>query len=379
MGSWRRCTLAMALLAVGTVPASAAKLTPVAGGLSDVTALASPADDGRLFVTEAGGTVRIVRDGTISARPFADLRKVVRSGGEQGLLGIAFHPGYAANGRLFVDYTDHSGATVIAELRRSPANPDRADATYRRTLMRIPQPYSNHNGGMVAFGPDGFLYIGMGDGGAGGDPQNRAQSLNSRLGKLLRIDVDRRQGRLQYAIPSSNPFRGRKGVPGEIYSIGLRNPWRFSFDRARKDLWIGDVGQGEQEEVDFTTVAQARGANFGWNAWEGTSRYNRGTTPTIRRLVRPVAVYNHHAGCSIIGGYVYRGPSIPGLDGRYVFGDFCTSRMWSLRAGPRPGGRREITDTLGIRLPRGGIRTFGQGGDGTLFVATGDRIWRFAR
>jgi len=360
-------------------PASAARLVPIANGLSDVTAMTSPAGDPRVFIAELAGTVRIMENGAVRTKPFANLRRFVRSGGEQGLLGIAFHPRYAANGLFYVNYTDTSDATVIAEFRRSATDPNVANATYRRQLMRIPQPYTNHNGGMIAFGPDGYLYIGMGDGGAGGDPQNRAQSMNSRLGKLLRIDVNRRQGKLQYAIPVGNPFRGRSGIPGEIYSIGLRNPWRFSFDRMRSgDLWIGDVGQGTQEEVNYTTLAQARGANFGWRTWEGTYRYS--TTPlTIKQLIRPVAVYGHRAGCSITGGYVYRGPSIPGLDGRYVFGDFCSSRMWSMTAGPRPGGRREITNALGVRLPRTGIRTFGEGADGTLYVATGDRIWRFAR
>lgn len=374
----RMTAMCLVLLLTGAAHAAAARLVPAAGGLKDVTALTAPKDDTRLFVAESRGTVRVVRAGRVRPTPFADITRLVRSGGEQGLLGLAFHPKYASNGRFYVNYTDRDGATVIAELRRSPANPDIANPGYRRQLMRIPQPYSNHNGGALAFGPDGYLYIGMGDGGAGGDPQNRAQAMNSRLGKLLRIDVDGRQGRLQYRIPPSNPFRGRPGIPGEIYAIGLRNPWRISFDRIRGDLWIGDVGQSRREEISFATVAQARGANFGWRVWEGDVRH--GTTPlTIRRLIRPVTVYDHRFGCSVTGGYVYRGPSIPGLDGRYVFGDFCTSRIWSMRAGPRPGDRREITNALSTRVPRTGIRTFGEGGDGTLYVANAQRIWRFAR
>ncbi len=374
----RFAAMCLTLLTAGTVPATAARLIPAGGGLRDVTALAAPREDARLFVAEMRGTIRIVQDAKVRPRPFVDISRLVRSGGEQGLLGIAFHPKYASNGRFYVNYTDRDGATVIAELRRSPTDPNAANANHRRQLMRIPQPYSNHNGGALAFGRDGYLYIGMGDGGAGGDPQNRAQAMNSRLGKLLRIDVNGRQGRLQYRIPPTNPFRGRAGIPGEIFAIGLRNPWRLSFDRLRGDLWIGDVGQNTQEEISFTTVANARGANFGWRVWEGNTRH--GTTPlTIRRLIRPVAVYGHRVGCSVTGGYVYRGPSIPGLDGRYVFGDFCTSRIWSMRAGPRPGDRREITGALGLRVPRVGIRTFGEGGDGTLYVADAQRVWRFAR
>jgi glucose/arabinose dehydrogenase len=244
--------------------------------------------------------------------------------------------------------------------------------------MRIAQPYSNHNGGNVAFGPDGYLYIGMGDGGSGGDPQNRAQSMRTRLGKMLRIDVNGTQGTLQYRIPASNPYRTRIGVPKEIYSIGLRNPWRFSFDRSRGDLWIGDVGQSAVEEIDFNAAGLGRGVNYGWRRFEGRSRYSSSPLGP-GRLIWPVATFSHRVGCSVTGGFVYRGPSIPGLDGRYLFSDFCASRIWSMRAGPTPGDRRDISATLGVRIPKFGVRTFGEGGDGTLYVANATQIWRFSR
>ncbi len=365
----------------GASPAMGAQLTQVASGFQGALLVTAPAGDDRLFVVEQGGTVRIIRpDGTVVPRPFVDLSSLVSSGGERGLLGLAFHPRYASNGRFFVNYTNRSGTTVVAELRVS-GNRDVANAGSRRVLMRIAQPYANHNGGMVAFGPDGFLYIGMGDGGSGGDPENRAQNLRSLLGKMLRIDVNGRTAARPYRIPASNPFRGRPGVPPEIFALGLRNPWRFSFDRVRGDLWIGDVGQNSREEIDFVTLARARGANFGWKRFEGRSRFS-GVGLSAGRLVQPVADYGHGAGCSVTGGYVYRGPGIPGLDGRYVFADFCTSRVWSMRAGPTPGGLREITGALGTRLPtageNGGVRAFGEGADGRLYVSTGTRIWRFA-
>ncbi len=375
------CLSGVALMLTVAAPAMGARLTQVASGFKQALLITAPAGDDRLFVVEQGGTVRIVRpDGTVVPQPFLNLSALVSRGGEQGLLGLAFHPRYATNGRLFVNYTNRSGDTVVAELRVS-GNPDVANAGSRRRLMLIAQPYSNHNGGMVAFGPDGFMYIGMGDGGSGGDPENRAQNLRSPLGKMLRIDVKGRTARRPYGIPASNPFRGRAGVPPEIFALGLRNPWRFSFDRTRGDLWIGDVGQNSREEIDFATAARARGANFGWKRFEGRSRFS-GVGLSAGRLIQPVADYGHRAGCSVTGGYVYRGPSIPGLDGRYVFSDFCSSRLWSMRAGPKPGGLREITDLLGMRLPTasedGGVRGFGEGADGQLYVSTGTTVWRFA-
>ena len=374
--------LRMAIVAVlalaSAVPAMAARLTQAATGFDRALLITAPADDNRLFVVEQGGKIRIVRpDGTVASRPFLDISSLVSGGGEQGLLGLAFHPRYATNGRFFVNYTNRIGATVVAEFRVS-GNRDVANAASRRRVIRIAQPFANHNGGMVAFGPDGFLYIGMGDGGSGGDPGNRAQNLATRLGKILRIDVNGRTKTRPYKIPVSNPFRNRRGAQPEIFALGVRNPWRFSFDRARPDLWIGDVGQNKIEEIDFATLARARGANFGWNRFEGRSRFS--SVPlSAGRLIQPVAQYNHGPGCSVTGWYVYRGPSIPGLDGRYIFSDFCSSQVWSMRAGPTPGGLRDISNSLGMRLPTGGVRGFGEGSDGRLYVTTGGTVWRFDR
>lgn len=377
----RTLTIATALGVAATAsPALAARLTPVAGGFRDVTTVTAPRGDGRIFVVEQRGIVRVIPAGasTPLATPYLDLTDRVRSGGEQGLLGLTFHPKFASNGKLYVNYTNARGSTVVAEFRAPTPSANRVSrATFRR-LMRIAQPYSNHNGGNVAFGPDGYLYIGMGDGGSGGDPQNRAQSMRSRLGKMLRIDVNGTQGTLPYRIPASNPYRTRIGVPKEIYSIGLRNPWRFSFDRARGDLWIGDVGQNSVEEIDFNAVGLGRGANYGWRRYEGRSRY-AATTLGPGRLIWPVSTYSHSVGCSVTGGFVYRGPSISGLDGRYLFSDYCASRIWSMRAGPTPGDRRDITTSLGVAIPQYGVRTFGEGGDGTLYVASGTQVWRFAK
>jgi glucose/arabinose dehydrogenase len=372
-----RAVVVVALALSAAAPAMGARLVEVAGGFDDALFVAAPAGDDRLFVVEQSGKIRIIRpNGTVAPEPFLDVSGLISRGGEQGLLGLAFHPRYASNGRLFVNYTNRSGNTVIAELRAS-ANPNVANPASRRRLMLIAQPFSNHNGGMVTFGPDGYLYIGMGDGGSGGDPGNRAQSLRTPLGKLLRIDVDGRTAARPYRIPITNPFRGRAGVPPEIFALGLRNPWRFSFDRTRGDLWIGDVGQNSLEEIDFVTLARARGANFGWKRFEGRSRFSN-VGLSAGRLIQPVAQYSHSQGCSVTGGYVYRGPSIPGLDGRYIYSDYCSSEIWSLRAGPSPGGLRRITGSLGIRLPQAGVRGFGEGSEGRLYVATGGTVWRFA-
>ena len=378
LGTAIRTLGAAALALAAAAPAMAARLVEAASGFDNALFITAPAGDGRLFVVEQGGAVRIIRpNGTVAPQPFLDVSGLITSGGEQGLLGLAFHPRYASNGRFFVNYTNRSGSTVVAEFRVSAANPNVANPASRRRLMLIAQPFANHNGGMVAFGPDGYLYIGMGDGGSGGDPGNRAQNLRTPLGKLLRIDVNGRSGRRPYRIPITNPFRGRAGVPPEIFALGLRNPWRFSFDRARTDLWIGDVGQNSIEEVDFVTIARARGANFGWSRFEARSRFSN-VGLSAGHLVQPVAQYSHAKGCSVTSGYVYRGPSIPGLDGRYVYGDYCSARIWSLRAGPSPGGLREITGSLGMRLPQYGIRGFGEGADGQLYVTTGGAVWRFA-
>jgi glucose/arabinose dehydrogenase len=241
-------------------------------------------------------------------------------------------------------------------------------------LLAIQQPYDNHNGGQLVFGPDGLLYIGTVDCSSAGDPEDRAQDLDSLLGKILRIDVDGRSPGLQYRIPEGNPFRG--AGRGEIYAYGLRNPWRFSFDRARGDIWIGDVGQNAIEEIDFARNGRARGANFGWNAFEGRSGYGGRLRPGSTHR-RPVAQYSHASGCSVTGGYVYRGTKVPALRGRYVFADYCTGRVWSMRAGPNPGGLRQDTRRIGTSV--GNVMSFGEGNDGTLYLIgqAGSTLYRF--
>ena len=277
---------------------------------------------GRLFVVEQEGRVRIMRDGKVQATPFLDIAADILAGGERGLLGLAFHPRYRDNGRLFVNYTRKpDGATVIAEYKASGDKADRAAAS-GQVLLVIAQPWSNHNGGMLAFGPDGYLYIGMGDGGLAADPGNRAQNPQELLGKMLRIDVDSGKPR-PYGIPPDNPYARGGGRP-EIYAMGLRNPWRFSFDRATGDLWAGDVGQGDREEIDIIR----RGANYGWRIMEGTQCFLPPWGCDKKGLALPVTEYkNAKPRCAVTGGYVYRGKALPELQGYYLFADFCSGEV----------------------------------------------------
>jgi glucose/arabinose dehydrogenase len=296
---------------------------------------APPGDTRRVFVVEQGGTIRVVRAGKRLSRPFLDLRSKVTSGGEQGLLSLAFAPDYARTRRFYVNYTDRAGTQSVVEYRRSKAGRDRALASSARLVLQYDGVEPNHNGGLVAFGPDRLLYIGTGDGGGANDQhgaRGNAQDLGSLLGKILRIDP-RRSGSRRYTVPPSNPFVGQSGAAAEIYSYGLRNPWRFSFDRATGDLAIADVGQGETEEVDFATNGAAKGANYGWRPFEGRRR-----TPGIAggesapNAVAPVIELSHDDGnCSITGGYVVRDKGLPALDGRYVYGDFCKGQLRSAK------------------------------------------------
>jgi glucose/arabinose dehydrogenase len=334
--AWRRAVganaapgLMLALVAAcdgAAGPQGSIRLEPVIDGLTSPLYLTHAGDhSGRLFVVEQTGRILVLQPGTRGAQPFLEIGARVRSGGERGLLGLAFHPRFAENGRLFVDYTRApDGATVIAEYRVGPDG--RADASSERVLLTIAQPYANHNGGMVAFGPDGFLYIGMGDGGSAGDPQNRAQNPNELLGKILRIDVDHGE---PYGIPTDNPYARGGGRP-EIYAIGLRNPWRFSFDRKTGELWAADVGQNAIEEIDLIK----RGGNYGWHLFEGTHRYAADGEVDLAALTMPIAEYGHDDGrCSITGGYVYRGQAIPALAGTYIFGDYCSGDVFGLKDG----------------------------------------------
>lgn len=283
------------------------------------------AGDDRLFVVEQPGRIRIVESGRVLPAPFLDISRRVAFGGERGLLGLAFHPDYRRNGRFFVNYTrDPDGATVIAEYHAS-ADPDRA-APAEKLLLLVPQPYPNHNGGMVEFGPDGLLYLGLGDGGSGGDPGNRAQNTYELLGKILRIDVDRGA---PYRIPPDNPFAAGGGR-AEVFAWGLRNPWRFSFDRETGALWVGDVGQDAWEEVDVVR----RGGNYGWRVMEGRHCFRPPRGCETRGLEPPVAEYAHSGGrCSVIGGYVYHGRRVPRLAGTYVSGDYCSGEIFGLTNG----------------------------------------------
>lgn len=348
----------------GTPPIAAAApeitLTPIATGLQQPVSV-THAGDSRLFITLQPGLVVIFEDGAVLPLPFLDIRSLVSTGGERGLLSIAFDPAYRFNGRFFVNYTDLSGATVIARYEVSATNPNRANAASRREILRIEQPYSNHNGGQLQFGADGYLYIGMGDGGSGGDPQNRAQNPSELLGKMLRIDVSGDT----YAIPSTNPFRGVPGVRGEIWARGLRNPWRFSFDRATRDLWIADVGQGDWEEINFQPSTSDGGENYGWRLMEGSHCYNPSQNCNDGSLVLPLIEYGHTDGaCSVTGGYVYRGSLSPTLAGTYVYGDYCN--------GVIRGARRDAAGRVSTRLlvdTNLMISTFGEGADGELYVA----------
>jgi len=310
-------------------PPNSVTLTPVVSGLSNPVDLqASDDTTGRLFVVEQAGTIRILQNGTLLPTPFLDIRSRVTFSGEMGLLGVAFHPGFAQNGRFYLNYVRGpllARQTVIAEYQVSPADANQADPATERILLVINQPYDNHKGGQLTFGPDNFLYIGLGDGGSGGDPQGNGQNLQKLLGKMLRIDVDHTTGALPYAIPADNPFAAGGGLP-EIWAYGLRNPFRFSFDTATGKLFVGDVGQSAYEEVDILQ----KGGNYGWNVMEGLHCYNPATGCNMTGLMLPIVEYAHSEGIAVIGGYVYHGTAMPGLTGSYIFGDFGSGKIWRL-------------------------------------------------
>jgi len=342
-------------------------LTRVIDGLDSPLFLTAPfADTTRLFVVEQPGRIRIIKDGHLLPAPFLDIRDRVRSGGERGLLSMAFHPRYPENGFLYVDYTDRHGDTRI-ERYHVTSDPDRADPASNVQILRVSQPYANHNGGLVAFGPDGMLYVGMGDGGSGGDPQDRAGNLDELLGKLLRLDIDHGT---PYTIPRDNPFAVSGAGRPEIWASGLRNPWRFSFDPPAHQLWIGDVGQGAWEEVDLVDD-RAAGLDFGWRRFEGTHPYkpkDGRTTPTM-----PLLEYGHDDGCSVTGGVVYRGRAVPALVGQYVYADYCSGWIRSVRAGD---GRVAETHLWNVPRP-GSIASFGVDGRGELYViALEGAVWQ---
>ncbi len=286
----------------------------VAGGFDNpVQATAAPGDAARIYVVEQTGRIKVVEDGRTREQPFVDLSDRIVAGGEQGLLSVAFHPDYATNGRVFVDYTNTDGDTRVVELTADPAAAV-ADPSTAKELLAVEQPASNHNGGQLAFGPDGLLYVGMGDGGGSGDPNGNGQDTTVQLGKLLSLDVD------------------ASGATWQMRAYGLRNPWRFSFDRETGALFVGDVGQGSWEEIDAVAWPADKVLNFGWNVYEGTHEFSGGEVNPEGRLVKPVAEYNHDTGaCSVTGGFVYRGAAMPGLGGRYFYGDYCSGEIWTFR------------------------------------------------
>ncbi|HYH06563.1 MAG TPA: PQQ-dependent sugar dehydrogenase [Thermoanaerobaculia bacterium] len=344
-------------------------LEPVVTGTSRPVSIAH-AGDQRLFIVQQSGRI-MVWDGTrLLPDPFLDVTSRITSTGERGLLGLAFHPRYAENGFFYVNYTDLQGDTVIARYRVS-SDPNRADTASAKTLLTVDQPFPNHNGGQLQFGPDGYLYIGLGDGGSGGDPGNRAQDLAQLLGKMLRIDVDSGD---PYGIPSGNPFAGRDGVRPEIWASGLRNPWRYTFDRMTGDLWIADVGQGDWEEINFQPRASIGGENYGWRLMEGTHCFEPDDNCNNGTLVQPVIEYDHSSqACSVTGGYVYRGTRYVRLYGAYVYADFCNGIIRA--ATPSVGGvlvSRTLIDANFF------VSTFGEDVNGELYVAdyNGGTIYR---
>jgi hypothetical protein len=337
-----------------------------AGAFAFPLLVLSPAGDRtRLFVVEKRGTIRIVQQGAILAAPFLDLSGQVSNGSEQGLLGVAFHPQYQTNGLFVVHYTNDAGDTRVSVFRVSAGDPNRADAGSEQVFLSVSQPFPNHNGGMVAFSPtDGHLYLGLGDGGSGGDPQGNGQRRSTLLGKILRFSLS---GTGQVAIPADNPFVSESGARPEIWSTGLRNPWRFSFDRLTGDLYIGDVGQGNLEEIDAVTPAAGRGANFGWSTMEGRSCFGASSCDQTG-LTPPVLDYGHQGGaCSVTGGYVYRGAAIPSLRGTYFYGDYCAGWVRSFRwENGVVTDPREWDDLA----PGGPITSFGEDADGELYLTT---------
>lgn len=342
----------------------------IADGFSQPLFVTGAGDgSGRLFVVEKTGRVMIVREGKRLEQPLLDLSGAVSTESERGLLGLAFPPDFLGTGVFYVDYTDRNGDTVVSRLA---ASGDSARQDSEEILLRIAQPYSNHNGGMLAFGPDGYLYIGTGDGGSGGDPQSNGQSLDTLLGKLLRIDVSTRAAQARYGIPSDNPFIDRSGARPEIWALGLRNPWRFSFDRETGDLWIGDVGQNEYEEINLQPAGSVGGENYGWNLYEGTHRFRAGPNTPTAGLMMPVIEYDHSAGRSVTGGYVYRGESIRGLAGAYVYGDFASGRVWGVRGTRSRKESREFDDTAFA------ISSFGEDDEGELYLTdlSGGAVYR---
>ncbi len=343
------------------------------GFMSPVFLTEAPDDSGRVFVLEQEGRVRLLTPGALDHPTYLDLRPLIRSGGERGLLGLAFHPRFAKNGRLFVYFTNRGGDIVVARLTANPPDTDRVDPATLKPVLLIDNPAPNHNGGMIAFGPDGYLYAGTGDGGGSGDPFENGQNTFSYLGKILRIDVNT-NGNGPYKVPPDNPFIGLSTHRPEVWALGLRNPWRFSFDMKTGDLFIADVGQDHWEEIDHEAAGGPGGVNYGWSRMEGRHCFppRKGKCD---KYTQPVAEYGHALGCSVTGGYVYRGKTIGALDGVYLFGDFCSgaiSGLWPEKRDPEAFRMRSLLET------KLAISSFGQTRDGEVYVLDhrGGGVWR---
>jgi len=341
------------------------RLHPVAAGLQRPLYLTHAGDgSGRLFLLEQTGLIRVFVDDVLQPRPFLDLSGLVSQispwqFSERGLLGLAFHPEYSENGRFFVHYTDRQGQTVLARYQLRADEPDTVDVEHPEILLRLAQPYSNHNGGQLAFGPDGYLYFGLGDGGSAGDPLNHGQNPATLLGSILRLDVDGDSG---YSIPPDNPGLVRNLLLApEIWAWGLRNPWRFSFDRLSGELYIADVGQSQREEVNVQPADSPGGVNYGWRAMEGSLRYSGESVTRDMRL--PELEYGHDQGCSITGGYVYRGAALPELQGIYFYGDWCSGKLWAAWRDAAGQWQTRLFAATGMQPG-----SFGEDEDGELYV-----------
>lgn len=351
---------------IPALPINNIKLVPVATeGVARPVHLTHAGDE-RLFVVQQNGVIRIIQDGVVMQEPFLNIRERVGiEGNEQGLLSLAFHPDFMENGYFYVNYTNANFDTTISRFQVDATNPNLADAASENILLTIEQPFPNHNGGLVKFGPDGYLYIGMGDGGSQGDPQNNGQRADTLLGTILRIDVDVPEGEAAYGVPASNPFIAAADKRNEIWAYGFRNPWRFSFDRETRDLFIADVGQNEWEEVHFQPAASQGGENYGWNILEGSHCYQRANCDTTG-LEMPIFEYHHsEGGCSITGGYVYRGRAFPELTGNYLVGDFCSGIIWRLFRGA--DGVWQSAIVLDSEVD---IASFGEDVHGELYVVS---------
>lgn len=357
-----------------TPPSASIALQPLVSGLNSPLGLEQPGDgSNRLFVVQQGGAIRIIQNGAVLPQPFLDISSKIVTGGEMGLLGLTFHPGFAQNHKFYVNYVRSSGGqlqSVIAEYQVSSSDPNLADPASERILLTVDQVgnFPNHKAGQLAFGPDGFLYFGLGDGGSEGDPFGNGQNTQTLLGKMMRIDVNNTSPGLQYAIPPDNPFVAGGGMP-EIYAFGFRNPWRFSFDRATGRLFAGDVGQDNFEEVDIVQ----KGGNYGWNVMEGMHCFNPASGCNMAGLTLPIAEYSHSEGDAIIGGFVYHGSALQGLQGAYIFGDLSTGKIWELvETSPNQWTRTLLAET-GLT-----ISSFGQDQNGELYVVDigGGRVLR---